>query len=213
MKQPDFKICGITDPKNAQEVLALNPSIIGIIHYPKSPRHVTELEMASLFEVIPEGQQVALVTVNETSDTLQHLLTRFPFTHVQLHGDESEDLVHILKGICTVIEALPIKDLEDVHTASQYLHADLLLFDTKGPKPGGNGYAFDWSLLVHYDGPTPFMLSGGINSRLVDEIREFNHKRCVGIDLNSGFETSPGIKNADLIKDFLNDLSHELSNS
>ncbi|MEO0404131.1 MAG: phosphoribosylanthranilate isomerase [Bacteroidota bacterium] len=203
----------MTSSQNLEEVLTTNPNYIGLIHYPPSPRHVSEEAMEELFKVIKPGLNVVLVTVNEEPETLQKLLSKFPFTHVQLHGQESPDMVSILKGYCKVIKAIPVKSRNDLEQANDYQHADALLFDTKGPKAGGNGYAFDWSILNEYHGLTPFFLSGGIKPEDIEKIQQFHHPHCMGVDLNSGFETAPGMKNKDNINQFIKNFKNELSTS
>lgn len=83
----------------------------------------------------------------------------------------------------------------------------LLSFDTKTPQYGGSGNQFDWSLLHHYNGPTPFLLSGGINPYSAKAIKEFRHPYFAGIDINSRFETAPGIKDVERISNFLEELN------
>ena len=122
-------------------------------------------------------------------------------------------MVSILKGYCKVIKAIPVKSAEDLKIAEDYQHADALLFDTKGPKAGGNGYAFDWSVLDSYQGLTPFFLSGGIKPNDIEKIQQFHHPHCMGVDLNSGFEIEPGLKNAEDIKEFTKNFKNELSTS
>lgn len=119
---------------------------------------------------------------------------------VQLHGNESPVMIDnlrrtidpdIRKGI-KIMKAISVKYEEDIKRCNDYEgYVDYFLFDTKTPLKGGSGEKFDWSVLQAYDGPTPFLLSGGIGPDDVERVRDFNHPRCIGIDLNSKFEKEP----------------------
>ncbi len=106
------------------------------------------------------------------------------------------------------MKAFRIRTLEDLlKTASYEKACDYFLFDTPGKLYGGNGVVFDWTLLAHYKGDRPFFLSGGIGAGEVSRLKNFNHPSWKAIDINSRFETAPGIKNIKAIKKFLWDLN------
>ena len=107
-----------------------------------------------------------------------------------------------------LIKAFSISTPEDLAPVQKYENlCHLLLFDTKTPLPGGSGKQFEWQILQHYSGTLPFLLSGGIGPNDTHRLQEFHHPLCVGIDLNSRFEISPGLKDATLLKNFLTQLN------
>ncbi len=149
-------------------------------------------------------------------DMPQNIVTRvynFQLGYVQLHGHEPRTTIDNLRrtldpdirpGI-RFIKAISIERPEDVDRWREYDGAvDLLLFDTRCAQVGGGGRQFDWSVLHRYDGDIPFLLSGGIGPDDADRIRAFHHPRCVGIDLNSRFETAPGVKDVHTLRNFIN---------
>ena len=108
-----------------------------------------------------------------------------------------------------MIKAFNIATPSDLESTKPYEDiADYFLFDTKGKSVGGNGEKFDWSVLNNYEGKTPFLLSGGIGSDDAERINAFHHPQLAGIDLNSGFETSPALKDPSLLRTFLSQLTH-----
>ena len=117
-------------------------------------------------------------------------------------------LIHAFIGKCKIIiKAFSILLPKDLLAVSAYNGlCDYYLFDTKTPQYGGSGNQFDWNLLHRYNGPTPFLLSGGINPYSVKALREFRHPYFAGIDINSRFETAPGIKDVERISNFLKEL-------
>ena len=129
---------------------------------------------------------------------------------------ESPDFCHHLRlalnqsGLASVqlIKAFSISEPEDLTPVRQYEPlCRFLLFDTKTPLPGGSGKQFDWQILQHYSGALPFLLSGGIGPDDIKRLQEFHHPLCAGIDLNSRFEISPGVKDATLLRNFLTQLN------
>ena len=130
---------------------------------------------------------------------------------VQLHGSESPTYLRDLRSSCDarllIVKAFSIATRDDLLQTSLYEGlADFFLFDTKAQLVGGNGRKFDWTVLAHYDGSTPFLLSGGICPDDASHLSAFSHPRLAGIDLNSRFEISPALKNVELLKQFLYDI-------
>ncbi len=106
-----------------------------------------------------------------------------------------------------IIKAISVSRREDIERWRPYRgHVDMLLFDTKCKSVGGSGEHFDWSVLDSYDGDIPFLLSGGIGPEDAERVKHFRHSQFAGIDLNSRFETSPGVKDINLLKEFLKKL-------
>lgn len=148
-------------------------------------------------------------------DMPQNIVTRvynYDLDYVQLHGNETTIMIDNLRrsidpdihpGI-KIIKALSIAQPEDIAKYKEYEgHVDLFLFDTKCDSKGGSGEKFDWQMLSAYDGNTPFLLSGGIGPDDAERVKAFHHPQCVGIDLNSKFETAPGVKDVELLRKFI----------
>ena len=148
----------------------------------------------------------------------QNIVTRvynFSLDYVQLHGEETRETCENLRRTIDpdirpgigIIKALRITNAADVAQWRQYEGVvDLFLFDTCCPSVGGSGKQFDWSLLNAYDGPIPFLLSGGIGPDDVERIQAIRHPRFIGVDLNSKFETAPAVKDVNLLSCFVNKL-------
>lgn len=216
-----IKVCGLRDADNIRAVSALGVDLIGLIFWPKSPRYVQQL--SSRAGIIPDYASLASEdTVSRVGvfvdDMPQNIVTRvynYNLDYVQLHGNESPVMIDnlrrtldpdIRRGI-KIIKALSIREADDVKRWRQYRgHADMLLFDTKCKCVGGSGEQFDWTVLDAYDGDIPFLLSGGIGPGDAQRLLHFHHPMCAGIDLNSRFETSPAVKDTDLLRQFINEI-------
>lgn len=155
------------------------------------------------------------VFVDEMPQTIVTCVYNYALDYVQLHGTETREMIENLRATLVpdiapqikIIKALSIASRDDVARARDYEGvADLLLFDTKCKTVGGSGEQFDWTVLDAYDGATPFLLSGGIGPDDAERVRAFSHPQCVGIDLNSRFETAPGVKDVELLRRFLQNL-------
>lgn len=196
-----IKVCGMRDPQNIQEVAALGVDWIGLIFYRKSPRAIGNVACRmknSSFKKIG-------VFVNATFEQMMEAVAVYGLDYLQLHGDESPELCFTLqkRGI-SIIKAFSISIIEDLEKTKSYEgYTDYFLFDTKCEHYGGSGKQFDWSILSAYRGNTPFLLSGGIHPDSVEAIRNFSHPQCAGIDLNSGFETEPALKDIEKLRLFL----------
>lgn len=193
-----IKVCGMRDAKNIREIEALGIDMMGFIFWPKSKRYVGES-----LEDMPNHAKRVGVFVDEEIEQVKQIADNYSLDIIQLHGSEPPEYA---KGLnkWKVIKAFNIATKEDLEATKPYEGiADYFLFDTKGQSVGGNGEKFDWSVLDAYDGETPFLLSGGIGPDDAEHINAFHHPKCIGIDLNSRFETAPGLKNVDKIKRFL----------
>lgn len=199
-----IKICGLKYPDNIRQIVALQPDMIGLIFYPKSQRYVNNpKDIAKLY--IPPSIKKIGVFVNETKETILQKVKMYQLQGVQLHGDESPALCLALKQQkLLVLKALSILSVDDIKKSALYEgFVDYFLFDTKTQGYGGSGEKFDWEIINAYRGLTPFILSGGISPEDAETILSLKHARLAGIDLNSRFETSPGVKNVVLLKEFL----------
>lgn len=200
-----IKVCGMRQADNIRAVEALGVDWMGFIFYPKSPRYVS-----SVPDYLPNGTRLAGVFVNEDPAVVSSHVQEFHLDIVQLHGTEDAPYIGRIRALCpgiTVVKALNIATKQDLEQATPYYGmADYLLFDTKARLAGGNGMQFDWSILNSYHGTLPFILSGGIGPDDAGRINAFRHPMMAGIDLNSRFELSPGLKDTDALKSFLTDL-------
>lgn len=196
------KVCGMREPRNIRAVEQTGADLMGFIFHPKSPRYV-----AARPEYLPTAQRRVGVFVNAPIDDILGKAREYSLDYIQLHGDESPEFCRALKdeGL-RVIRALGIASAADAERAADYAMADLLLFDTKTPQRGGSGRRFDWDALAAYSGDVPFLLSGGITPQSADDILAFTHPRFAGIDINSGFETAPALKDAEAIRLFIQKL-------
>ena len=209
-----IKVCGMRDADNIRAVARLDIDLMGFIFYPQSPRFVQK--MPSLDGVIPTSRSIARVGVfvNEMPQAIAERVSSCSLNYVQLHGGESRSMIESLRRTLApeigIIKVLNIATADDLKKCAEYEEVvDGFLFDTKSDVLGGSGRQFDWSLLDAYHGSVPFLLSGGIGPDDVQRIRGFSHPRCMGIDVNSRFETEPGIKDVKKLKTFVEALRHE----
>jgi phosphoribosylanthranilate isomerase len=201
-----IKVCGLRDPQNIRDVSALGIDWTGFIFYHKSPRRFNLMDNGQL---TMDNSKKVFVFVNASMEEMMDAVNTYKPDYLQLHGDESPELCSALRerGI-SLIKAFSVSSEEDIEKTKHYEgFADYFLFDTKCEGYGGSGKQFDWSVLSAYKGDTPFLLSGGINPGSVAAINGFSHPRFAGIDLNSGFETEPGIKDIAKLKFFLHQLT------
>ena len=210
-----IKVCGMREPENIRQVAELNINWMGFIFYPKSPRSVDNGQLTAdsfncpLSTVNCQLKKVG-VFVNATVEQMIEATTNYKLDYLQLHGDETPELCYSLqkRGI-SLIKAFSIETKEDLEKVYDYEgRVDYFLFDTKCAEYGGSGRSFDWSVLDNYKGNTPFILSGGINPNSVTAIKSFKHPQLAGIDLNSGFEIEPGLKDIDKLKVFCDQINH-----
>jgi phosphoribosylanthranilate isomerase len=195
-----IKVCGLNDAENMQAVAALGPQYVGFICYERSPRYMAGIDTAAL-KNIPQHIIKTGVFVNEDAGTINKLIEKFGFNAVQLHGSESPEFCAQFKGKVKVLKAFGIDENFDFEQLKPYApYADFFLFDTKTVIHGGSGKTFNWDILKNYTLDVPFFLSGGISTDNLAEIEKIDHPQLYGVDLNSRFETSPGIKNITLLK-------------
>lgn len=205
MYHPNYiiKVCGMTDGENIRQTEQLGVDFIGFIFYPRSPRFLFEMPT-----YLPVRSRRIGVFVNESKDNILMYADRFGLDYIQLHGNESPEFCHNLQAAgMKLIKAFSIATPRDLSSVSAYEGlCQYYLFDTKTPQYGGSGNQFDWTLLNRYTGNTPFLLSGGINQYSATAIRNFHHPRLAGVDINSRFESSPGLKDIGRIQTFIREL-------
>ena len=195
-----LKVCGMRETKNITALASLKPDYIGFIFWEPSKRYC-----ATIPSDIPKIIKKVGVFIDETTVKIKAKVKLFGLDAVQLHGDESPKQCAALLGLCEVIKAFRIGTDFDFKQLTLYQdHCTYFLFDTQGPLPGGNGTAFDWELLMGYSLDTPFFLSGGIGLGHVDAIAEIRKRYLpiYALDINSQFESEPGVKKIEEIKEF-----------
>jgi len=205
------------DAENISELVKLKPDYIGFIFYDKSKRFVTSFPEVE----IPSEIKKVGVFVNEFIDEVIEILEKNNLDAVQLHGNESPEYCEKLRNChlersrkiesesseIELFKAFSVDDNFDFSKTEPYQKlCNYLLFDTKGKDYGGNGVKFNWQVLNNYKGETPFLLSGGISKVDVTEIKKMSHKAFAGVDINSGFEIEPALKNIANIKEFKQNL-------
>ncbi|MES0028406.1 phosphoribosylanthranilate isomerase [Mesorhizobium sp. M0040] len=203
----DIKICGLKTDKALAAALAGGASHVGFIFFAKSPRYVEPAEAGRLREAARGKAKAVAVTVDAGDAFLDEIVEKMQPDMLQLHGAETPDRVADLTARygLPVMKALPVSEAADLGRVKPFIGiADRFLFDAKPPKgselPGGNGLAFDWRVLAGLDAGVDYMLSGGLNAgNIGDALRLANPP---GIDVSSGVESAPGIKEPALIEQF-----------
>lgn len=204
------------DAENIRKVEQTGIDWMGFIFYPKSSRNITEKP-----QYLPTSQRRIGLFVNEPIETIKDKVFEYELDGIQLHGQESPQFcVELSRTIgkamfeqlgypkpIFLIKAFNISDASDFEKVSEYDGTcQYYLFDTKSDKVGGSGKTWDWSLLEHYKGYAPFLLSGGIGPEHLESVKQLKHPRLIGIDLNSRFEISPAMKDSELIGKFVQEL-------
>ncbi len=193
--------------ENMKAIASLKPDYLGFIFYEKSPRNFT-----GTIAELPSGIKKTGVFVNASIDYIAEKTEQYGFKAIQLHGEETpqfcRELIQRLDVIYKRIEifkVFSIKDDFNFNLLKPYEGiVDYFLFDTKGKEKGGNGYTFDWSALAKYPSKTPFILSGGIGLEEIDKIKTIckTDLPIYALDVNSKFETQPGLKNIEELIEF-----------
>jgi phosphoribosylanthranilate isomerase len=203
----DIKICGLKTEEAVDHAVRLGATHIGFIFFEKSPRHIEPSDAGRLADRIRGRAKIVSVSVNADDDDLDELIAMIRPDILQLHGTESPDRVLTVKAMTglPVMKALSVSTAEDLARIEPYDGlANRFLFDAKPPKdsdlPGGNGVSFDWSLLAALDPSVDYMLSGGLTKDNVGEAIRIARPR--GIDVSSGVESAPGVKDLAKMDEF-----------
>ena len=199
------------DPSNIRELVKLNTDYIGFIFYPKSKRYIGRYIPKEILSVIPAFLQKVGVFVDEPIESLIKTVRDNKLDIIQLHGDEFPDYCEKLNILdVPVIKAFNISPDFDYNVVSLYDDVcQYFLFDTASALRGGTGLKFDWGKLNEYAGNKPFFLSGGIRPEDAESIKGIKHTALYGIDVNSGFEIEPGIKDILKLRSFTDRLRGE----
>jgi phosphoribosylanthranilate isomerase len=202
------KICGLSTPETLDAALVGGADMVGFVFFPPSPRHVT-LDVARALGKQAKGRAVKVALSVDADDAdLENSIDALKPDILQLHGKESVARVRDIKqkfGL-PVMKALAVETKADLAALPGYAAVcDRILFDAKAPKdatrPGGLGAVFDWHLLEGLDLKLPFMVSGGLNAANVAEALRIT--RAGGVDISSGVESAPGIKDPEMIRAFI----------
>lgn len=202
------KICGLTTPETLDAALKGGASHVGLVFFAKSPRNLTADEAAALAARIDHRSKIVGLFVNPTGEDIDRVRAVVPLDAIQLHGDETPEFVSRLcmtSGL-DVWKAIAVRKIRDLEEAQRYRGAaSLILYDAKptagADLPGGNGLRFDWELLRGHRHTMPWALSGGLDASNIAEAVRVTDAPL--LDVSSGVETAPGVKDVDKIAAFL----------
>jgi len=204
-----MKVCGMRDAENILAVAGLQPDYMGFIFYRGTPRYVGD--DFRIPHDMPDTIQRVGVFVKEETPAIIEAVRKFRLNYVQLHGGESPDQCRALKdhGV-GVIKVFSVDDDMDFSVTRAFSDVvDFFLFDTKGKFYGGNARRFNWHILDTYDQKVPFFLSGGIGPEHMDEINDLSNLNLAAIDVNSGVEVRPGLKDVGTVSMIKNALNYK----
>jgi len=202
------KICGLSTRETLDVALDAGADMVGFVFFPPSPRHLALDVARELGQRVKRRAIKVALTVNADDATLAGIVEVLQPDILQLHGHETVARVSEIKRKYgrEVMKALPVESKTDLVSLPAYAAVcDRILFDARPPRgatrPGGLGAAFDWHVLENLDLSLPFMVSGGLNAgNVADAVRT---TRAAGVDVSSGVERAPGVKDVDMIRDFI----------
>jgi phosphoribosylanthranilate isomerase len=194
-----IKICGITRLEDALVASDMGVDAVGFVFYDKSPRYIEPIKAAAIIRQLPPFVSAVGLFVNPKQSFIDEVLSLCPIGVIQLHGDESPDFCQAQAR--RVLKAVAISSKDDLVKAKQYTCP--ILLDAKAPQGvyGGTGQSFNWSLLDNFEHDYPLSLAGGLDSNNV--ARALSHRQWFAVDVSSGVETSPGVKDSEKIKAFI----------
>ena len=198
------KVCGLKEMNNINQLNEIDIDLMGFIFYNKSTRFIEqEINTSDL------SKKKVGVFVNENLENIKKKIKNYSLNYVQLHGNETPEFTEKLMSYCKVIKAFRISENFDFDSTKRYTDCcDMFLFDTFSKNFGGSGKKFDWKRLKGFN-KKKFLLSGGIDINSVDEINNIKNENdfLLGIDINSKFEISPGLKDIKKVNMFLKKLN------
>ena len=198
------KICGINSVEAADAALDAQADFAGLVFYRKSPRNLAPEQARALAARMRGRLSLVALFADAGDEEIAAAVGAAAPDFLQLHGAESPERVSAVRtrfGV-PVIKAVAVAEASDLVGAARY-DADMLLFDAKGASPGGNGTAFDWQLLRGRSFARPWLLAGGLNAGNV--ARAIQATGAPGVDVSSGVETAPGVKDARMIREFISE--------
>lgn len=200
----EIKICGLSDQASITAAAEAGADYVGLVHFEKSPRHVTLEQAAKLREAAPEPLKIVLLLVNADPKATGQAINAVRPDVVQFHGGETPEWIKLVRDQSNVEvwKALGLRDKETLAKSSRFEGAaDRLLFDAPAKAlPGGTGTSFDWSVLAGHDHKVPWGLAGGLDSDNIVQAIEATNPPLV--DVSSGVESAPGVKDVDRIAAF-----------
>lgn len=198
------KICGLSEPVTLNTALDAGADFVGLMFFEKSPRHVSLAQARVLADIASGSAKIVTVVVDADDEFLKQVAGIVKPDFIQAHGKETPERVSEIKALTgiPVIKVISVLDANDIARADAYQdHAAFMMYDAKttGPLPGGMGHAFDWSLLTfaHH----PYMLAGGLKPDTV--ATAIAQTQAAMVDVSSGVERSPGVKDPALIRNFI----------
>ena len=199
-----LKVCGLTKINQIQELISLNTDFLGFIFYEKSPRFVlNHLSLEEISEINHQGK--VGVFVNESIEKIVKITEKTNLNFIQLHGDEDENFISKLRKNLDekikIIKVFRVGETFNFQFSVFNSLVDYFLFDTDSKAFGGTGQTFDWQILNEIEIPIPYFLSGGISLENIHQLSTIN-QQPLALDINSKFETEPGIKDLETIKTF-----------
>lgn len=200
-----LKVCGLKHPNNMNAIQNLKVDFNGFIFYDKSSRNI-ELTEETVETISNLRIQKVGVFVNEELNEIKRLKKILGLDYIQLHGNESVEFCRDLQVHSKIIKVFKVDDDFDFAQCKPFGFVDYFLFETKGKLAGGNGVKFNWQILNRYDLDIPFFLSGGIGLHEIEDLKKIKHSQLAIIDVNSGFEIEPGLKDVELLKQFKDEL-------
>jgi phosphoribosylanthranilate isomerase len=205
------KVCGLCNPVNVKDIGEAMPDFMGFIFFPGSPRYVGKEPDMVLFHNVPPMVRKIGVFVNEDNHNIIDISMRTGLDMVQLHGNESPvSCIQLKSSGLTIIKAFNIGYDFSFESLNQYMPAcDFFLFDAKNELYGGSGRKFNWGILEDYTLDKPFFLGGGIGPEDTGVINSIVNRGFYAIDINSRFETSPAMKDAEMVKRFIKEIKND----
>ncbi len=207
---PHIKICGLRTIADLKTAIEAGARWVGFVHFENSPRHVSRQEGKALVEAaqaMSQDIETVVLLVNPSAEAAAELAEDWGVDHIQLHGQETNEMIHRLRGLRPsgeIWKALPVSSRDDLKTVKAYPAADRFLFDARPPKdadrPGGWGHSFDWTLLKGFSCDKPWLLAGGLSPDNVAEACVTSGAKAV--DVSSGVEAQKGVKDDALIRSF-----------
>jgi phosphoribosylanthranilate isomerase len=212
MSNLKIKVCGMRDPENISGVIAALPDYLGFIFYPKSKRFLGFEPLPEVLSIVPDSVKKTGVFVDEAPEKVFEIYRNWSLNVIQLHGNETPEYCQqIQDSRIIVFKAFSVDEQFDFEKLNEYSGVcDYFLFDTKGQLPGGTGQKFNWQLLENYKGNVPFFLSGGIGPDDLEAVLQFRHPLLFGIDINSGFEISPALKDVVKVRTFISGIRSKI---
>ena len=205
-KPLEIKICGINDIASMKTAIKYKADYIGLVFFPPSPRNVSFAEALNILKYRNKDVKIVALTVDPTDELLLKIKTRIHPEYIQLHGNETPKRCFNINKLINlpIIKGIGVQNnkqlLSTLNSYDNYI--DMFILDApKGKLPGGNGDKFNWNFLKNIKLKKKWLLAGGLNIKNIEEA--INTSKTSGIDVSSGVEIKPGLKESKLIKDFI----------